>query len=90
MKLKHICRQVIRKHLLELDPHQHLFGRVPRFGLPNALNKYLMFNVSLETDKQENDDSDDADDDDDNENKADNNGNDDLKTKNSQNQCKTQ
>ena len=82
MKLKHICRQAIEN--MELDPHQHLFGRVPRLGLPNALNKYLMFNVSLETDKQENDDSDDGDDDDDNENK------DDSKTKNSQNQCKTQ
>ena len=90
MKLKHICRQAIRKHLLELDPHQHLFGRVPRLGLPNALNKYLMFNVSLETDEQENDDSDDGDDDDDNENKADNKDRDDSKTKNSQNQCKTQ
>ena len=91
MKLKHICRQAIRKHLLELDLHQHLFGRVPRLGLPNDLNKYLMFNVSLETDEQENDDSDDGDDDDDdNENKADNNDNDNSKTKNSQNQCKTQ
>ena len=28
--LKHICREAIRKHLLKLDPHQHLFGRIPQ------------------------------------------------------------
>ena len=43
MNLKHICREVIRKHLLEQDPHQHLFDRVPRLGLPPALNRYLLF-----------------------------------------------
>ena len=26
--LKHLCREAIRKHLLELDPHTHLFSRV--------------------------------------------------------------
>ena len=31
-ELKHICREAIRKHLLNLDPHSHLFGRVPRLG----------------------------------------------------------
>ena len=30
LQLKHICREAIRKHLLELDPHQHLFGRIPK------------------------------------------------------------
>ena len=29
MQLKHICREAIRKHLLDLDSHQHLFGRIP-------------------------------------------------------------
>ena len=48
LELKHICREAIRKHLLKLDPHLNLFGRIPRLGLPNALNMYLLFNVSLE------------------------------------------
>ena len=47
LQLKHICREAIRKHLLKLDPHQHLFSRVPKMGLPSALNKYLLFNQSL-------------------------------------------
>ena len=36
--LKHLCREAIRKHLLHLDPHTHLFGRVPRLGLPSLLS----------------------------------------------------
>ena len=32
LQLKHICREVIRKHLLKLDPHQHLFSRIPKLG----------------------------------------------------------
>ena len=31
--LNHLCRKAIRKHLLEMDPHTHLFDRVPRLGL---------------------------------------------------------
>ena len=50
LELKHICREAIRKHLLKLDPHQHLFGRIPQLGLPSALSKYLLFNLSLDTD----------------------------------------
>ena len=46
--LKHLCRQAIRKHLLSLDPHQHLFGRVPRLGLPDVLCKYIVYNIALE------------------------------------------
>ena len=82
MNLKHMCRQTIRKHLLKLDQHQHLFDRVPRLGLPPTLNRYLLFDVSLETDDQVKEDSDDD------------NGNDedniDPKTKSSRNQCETQ
>ena len=48
LELKHICREAIRKHLLKLDPHQHLFSRIPELGLPSALSKYLLFNSSLE------------------------------------------
>ena len=38
----------IREHLLHLDPHTHLFGRVPRLGLPAALTDYLLFNILIE------------------------------------------
>ena len=48
MQLMHICREAIRKHLLELDPHQHLFARVPRLGLPEVMNQYLLFDESLD------------------------------------------
>ena len=48
LELKHICRETIRKHLLKLDLHSNLFGRVPKLGLPSALNKFLLFNQSLD------------------------------------------
>ena len=50
MQLKHICRETIRKHLLDLDPNQHLFDRVTMLGLPPALTSYLLYNLSLEVD----------------------------------------
>ena len=50
-QLKHICREAIRKHLLDLDPHQHLLGRIPKLGLPNVLNRYLLFNETLDDDE---------------------------------------
>ena len=49
-QLKHICRDTIRKHLLDLDPHQHLFYRVPQLGLPSILVRYLLYNMSLDND----------------------------------------
>ena len=54
IQLKHMCREAIRKHLLDLDPHQHLFGRVPRLGLPELLNLYLLYGVSLDNDNNDN------------------------------------
>ena len=50
LELKHICRETIRKHLLCLDPHTHLFGRVPRLGLPSLLTEYLLYNQTLDDD----------------------------------------
>ena len=47
LNLKHICRDSIRKHLLDLDPHQHLFGRIPKLGLPSSLVQYLLYHCSL-------------------------------------------
>ena len=55
--LKHLCREAIRKHLLYVDPHAHLFGRVPRFGLPASLTSYLLYNCTLDTRPEISDDS---------------------------------
>ncbi len=46
-RLKHLCREVIRKHLITVNPKQHLFGRVPQLGLPQSLESYLLFGISL-------------------------------------------
>ena len=54
IQLKHICREAIRKHLLDLDPHQHLFGRIPKLGLPGLLNLYLLYGESLDDDSDGN------------------------------------
>ena len=54
LHLKHICREAIRKHLLSLDPHIHLFGRVSRLGLPSSLNRYLLYNMSLDDNIEDN------------------------------------
>ena len=54
LSLKHLCREAIRKHLLDLDPHTHLFGRVPRLGLPSLLTEYLLYNMSLDDDVDDN------------------------------------
>ena len=60
LELKHICREAIRKHLLSLDPHTHLFGRVPRLGLPSLLTEYLLYQQTLDDDdiEENNNDSD--------------------------------
>ena len=48
--LKHLCREAIRNHLITLNPHSHLFHRVPQLGLPSRLNSYLLYNRTLEDD----------------------------------------
>ena len=48
MELKHLCRQMIRKHLLKLDPHAHLFGRIHRLPLPFLMKDYLLYHMTLE------------------------------------------
>ena len=45
LNLKQLCRQAIRKHLLQMNPHQHLFGRIPQLGLPSIIANYLLFDV---------------------------------------------
>ena len=39
--LKVACRDAIRKHLLDLNSHEHLFNRIPRLGLPHSLSDSL-------------------------------------------------
>ena len=35
--LKDMCREAIRKHLLDINPHLNLFVRIPQLGLPTRL-----------------------------------------------------
>ena len=46
--LKHLCRKTIRKQLLMLNAHYHLFNRVYKLGLPTLLASYLVYDMSLE------------------------------------------
>ena len=52
LELKHMCREVIRNHVIELSPQQHLFHRIPQLNgeIPTALVNYLLYQVSLEID----------------------------------------
>ena len=48
MQLIFICRQAIRKHLINLNPYLSLFGRVPLLGLPRSVASFLLFDQSLD------------------------------------------
>ena len=61
VSLQRICMEAIRAHLLKINPNQHLFGRIPKLGLPQTMVKYLLDHVTL--DNEENGDDDDGDDD---------------------------
>ena len=41
--LKHICREMIRTHLLDINPHENLFVRLPKLHLPSLLERYLLY-----------------------------------------------
>ena len=45
--LKHLCREAIREQLIRLNPHSHLFHRVPHLGLPSSITYYLLYGQSL-------------------------------------------
>ena len=55
--LTELCREAIRKHLLELDPHTNLFDRILRLGLPKPLIEYLLFHATLDSSYPENNDT---------------------------------
>ena len=46
--LKDVCRRRIRQILIDKDPHENLFVRIPQLGLPYLLPEYLLYGVSLE------------------------------------------
>ena len=48
LSLKRMCREAVRKHLLNVDPHENLFVRIPQLGLPSILSEYLLYDVSLD------------------------------------------
>ena len=45
--LKNICRQTIRKCMINGNPYPNLFTRVPRLGLPLSLEMYLLYDITL-------------------------------------------
>ena len=53
--LKHLCRDVIRKHLIDPDPHEHLFGRIPKLGLPSLLREFMLYDCTLDSDESDDD-----------------------------------
>ena len=52
LRLKHFCRETIRKHLLQVNK-TNLFVQVPKIGLPPSLAQYLLYDVSLEYSDQQ-------------------------------------
>lgn len=48
LDLKHLCRKSIRKHLLDINPNEHLFKRIPKIGFPSIINDYLLYETSIE------------------------------------------
>ena len=56
--LKHICRDAIRKHLLE-NSEVNLFVQISRLGLPCLLTSFLLFHQTLEEEDDDDDDDDD-------------------------------
>ena len=46
--LMNLCRLAVRTRLIVLNPKRNLFIRIPRLRLPWLLNSYLLYNVSLD------------------------------------------
>ena len=57
VSLKRQCRLTVREHLLKLDVNGNLFHRIPLLGLPQILTQYLLYNVSLDVDCDDNESS---------------------------------
>ena len=48
LSLKDICKDTIRNHLIDLDPHTNLISRIPELRLPSYLQSFLLNDVSLD------------------------------------------
>ena len=48
MSLKHVCRLEIRKHLININPRQHLFRRIAELGQPPLISNFLLYGMSLD------------------------------------------
>ena len=48
LSLKQTCRITIRRHLIYLNPHLHLFGRISELKLPSLMASYLVFGMALD------------------------------------------
>ncbi len=46
--LKHLCREVINKHLMRVNPERLLFETLPRLGFPSSVLAYMMYYKSLD------------------------------------------
>ena len=46
--LKNICRETIRKRLIEVIPYANLFHKIPQVPLPPVLHSYLLYDESLD------------------------------------------
>ena len=51
LNLRALCRNTIREHLLDLDPYENLFVRVPKLEIPVTLHDYLLYDQTLDQDK---------------------------------------
>ena len=47
LSLKHMCREAIRKHLLQMS-NLILFCRIPRLVFPHQLRDYLLYYMSID------------------------------------------
>jgi ankyrin repeat protein len=50
VNLMNLCRVRICDLLNSVDPQKHLFGKVPQLPLPELLQNFLLYNVTLEGD----------------------------------------
>ena len=66
IELKHLAREAVRRRLIQVNPRRHLFDRIPQIELPETVTSYLLYEMSLEQEGDEEDyDTDSSDDDDD-------------------------
>ena len=50
LNLMKICRREIREHLMKLS-NVNLFVRIPQLGLPDPVQSFLLYHVSLDTER---------------------------------------